>query len=289
MSYYSHIKRLERMTEKDKDYLFNNDWLYIQPKIDGTFGRVANINDEIICYSKRRKLDEFSGDNRGFKAYVMENKDLYNMFFNKFPEWELLGEWLVPHTIKLYSDAAWRRFYVFDVWDREEEKWVLPEDWMPHIPNGIDRIAPWLISTNEFTRNPQRIFKNYDWGFLLPEKDKSKFEGIVIKNYGTGKFAKMINPIYKEIAKKVHKPKPPVDQQSIEYKIARKYIDKHTVEKRWAEAENNIPKLLGTIYHDLIVDEIWGILKKFHNPTINFRALQAEVNKRIKELKPEVF
>jgi len=282
MTYYNHIKRFERLTDRDKFYLFNTNDLYVQPKLDGTFGRV---DPGLKCFSKKVNLTEFNGDNRGFKQYIQDNADT----FNKVPEnWALFGEWLVPHTIKLYNEDAWRKFYVFDVFDLENEKYILPEDWIP-VLNAlkIDIVSSIIYNVNEF--NKDTILNKHNWGFLLPDDQKDKFEGVVVKNYNTGKFAKIINPVYTKEKARVNKP---VKKDNIEAKIARKYIDIHTVNKRYEEVkgeENFIPKLLGTIYYDLIKDEMWSILKKFHNPTINFRNLQAEVNKRIKELKPEVF
>ena len=50
-----------------------------------------------------------------------------------------------------------------------------------------------------------------------------------------------------------------------------------------------IPQLLGTVYHDFITECLWQILKEKKNPSINFKSLQVEVYKQIKELKSELF
>ena len=50
-----------------------------------------------------------------------------------------------------------------------------------------------------------------------------------------------------------------------------------------------IPQLLGTVYHVLITEEIWNILKEFKSPKIDFKRLNKRSIERIKELKPEVF
>jgi hypothetical protein len=36
-----------------------------------------------------------------------------------------------------------------------------------------------------------------------------------------------------------------------------------------------IPRLLGTVYHELIAEELWDAVKKHKDPTINFKKLKA--------------
>ena len=50
-----------------------------------------------------------------------------------------------------------------------------------------------------------------------------------------------------------------------------------------------IPRLLSSVYHELICEEMWNVLKAFKNPTINFRALNNFVIAKIKQVKPEIF
>lgn len=49
------------------------------------------------------------------------------------------------------------------------------------------------------------------------------------------------------------------------------------------------PKLLGIIFHELIKEESWNIIKKFKNPTIDFKKLQTLTNSKIKQELPELF
>jgi len=50
-----------------------------------------------------------------------------------------------------------------------------------------------------------------------------------------------------------------------------------------------IPRLLDTVFHDLITEEMWRILKDHKNPTINFTTLKHFTIAKIKQIKPEVF
>ena len=84
----------------------------------------------------------------------------------------------------------------------------------------------------------------------------------------------------------------------IEARIADKFVTQHLVDKVHAKILNEtgdgwhsrlIPRLLHTVYYDLITEEMWEILKQFKNPTINFKLLNGYVTARIKELRKDVF
>lgn len=50
-----------------------------------------------------------------------------------------------------------------------------------------------------------------------------------------------------------------------------------------------IPRLLSVVYHELICEEMWNILKAFKNPTVNLKVLNNLTINRIKQVKPEIF
>ena len=86
-------------------------------------------------------------------------------------------------------------------------------------------------------------------------------------------------------------------QNMIEEKIITNYCTNHLIEKVYAKIVNEcegwnskyIPRLFGEVYHDLINEEMWDIVKKFKNPTINFKIIWTMVIMKIKETKPELF
>ena len=49
------------------------------------------------------------------------------------------------------------------------------------------------------------------------------------------------------------------------------------------------PKLFNTVFHVLIEEEMWNILKKYKNPTIDFSILNYHIIKKIKAVKNEIF
>ena len=79
----------------------------------------------------------------------------------------------------------------------------------------------------------------------------------------------------------------------LEHDIVDKYITEDFVEKEYCKLVNDmggwqskyIGRLLGTIWHTFIEEETWNIIKKFHNPVIDFSVLNKLVVQRIKEIK----
>ena len=86
-------------------------------------------------------------------------------------------------------------------------------------------------------------------------------------------------------------------KKMIEEEIAAKYITTALCEKVLSkiETEENgwsskfIPRLLNTIYYDLIKEESWNFIKEFKNPTINYKTLIHFVTIEIKFKLQKVF
>jgi hypothetical protein len=82
-----------------------------------------------------------------------------------------------------------------------------------------------------------------------------------------------------------------VKAETIEWQIATKYITFERVVKIARKIETDTGtevtikdtgRILGSVYHDLITEDLWTVLKKFRNPTIDFRALKKEVDEMTK-------
>ena len=85
-------------------------------------------------------------------------------------------------------------------------------------------------------------------------------------------------------------------KESVEEKIVLYYVTSAFIEKEyqkiaaplgWSSAY--IPRLFSSIYRELILEEMWNILKKFKNPIIDFKQLNYHIRQKIKNLKPEIF
>lgn len=273
----------------------------IMPKIDGTNASVWVENGIIHAGSRKREISK-EKDNAGFFEFATHDKRI-ELFFMAIENCNLrlFGEWLVPHSLKTYEEDAWRRFYIFDVFDDTGERFLSYEEYQPLLNEfGLDYIP--AMST----------IKNATYDNLLIEIENNKFlirdgegfgEGIVIKNYnfknrfGRTIWAKIVSNQFKSKHLKSMGPTDKKFKEMVEQKIVDEFIDNHFVEKVYAKIVNEcegwnskyIPRLLNTVFYDLINEEIWDIIKKFKNPTIDFRRLQGLITAKIKELKPELF
>lgn len=67
----------------------------------------------------------------------------------------------------------------------------------------------------------------------------------------------------------------------IEEEIANEYVTKHIVDKAVAKirteqgqfSAKKIPQLFGMVFHELIIEEMWEIVKKHKYPKIDFKTL----------------
>ena len=271
---------------------------YIFPKLDGTNASIWLDDNKLKAGSRTRELT-FEKDNAKFYEWVMAQENIFN-FFRKYKNLRLYGEWLVPHTLKTYRDNAWKKFYVFDVMVDTENSYLAYDDYKSMLSEfNIDYIPPLSIITNVSYEN------------LLVEVSNNKYlisngggigEGIIIKNYqfknkyGYVVWAKIIN---NELGDAHMKSQSQVKELGtiLEQKICDEYITTHLIDKTFAKIVNEmegwnskyIPRLFGIVFHDLITEELWNVIKKMKNPTINFKTLNSLAIIKIKNLKPELF
>lgn len=289
---YQHIERFG--TDEVQDIELGKCYLF--PKIDGTNGSVWMNENGIGCGSRRRELS-LDADNQGFMAYILNDKRVID-YLRKHPTHRLFGEWLVPHSLKTYRKEAWRKFYIFDVTiDRDEETvdYLTYETYSEFLNEfELDYIPPIAIVKNgSYEQFVDQLEKNV----FLVEDGKGAGEGIVIKNYdfynrfGRQTWAKIVRSEFKEVHTKTN------GKKMVEEEIAIEFCTDAFIEKTYAKivnAENGwrseyIPRLLETVYYDLITEESWQFIKKHKNPTINYKTLKHFITQKIKNTKVEIF
>lgn len=274
---------------------------HVFPKLDGTNASMW-LDLDTFGYGSRNRQLSHDDDNAGFmnELEFSEKGYPYKHFLRNNPDLILYGEWLVPHTLKEYRDDAWKRFYVFDVYDRVKEQFLHYDVYKPLMDKyGLDYI-PCI-----------KIIKNGTGEMFAHELDNARFmlkdtakagEGIVIKNYawesrfGRQTWAKMIGGEFKD---DFHKQWEPAEKASNtnEETIVAKAVTPQLVEKEYAKivtAENGwsskyIPRLLETVFHCVVTEELYSCWKLVKHGTINGQALRAFTIQRVKELKPELF
>ena len=280
---YQHVEKIDH--PEVNGLLFGE--CYIFPKIDGTNSSVW-MNEEIQCGSRNRHLT-LEKDNAGFMAWAKENNALRGLLLAR-PNIRLFGEWLVPHTLKTYNDNSWRRFYVFDVLEHDDlhhkgyryVKYDQYKEWLDEFQ--IDYIPPLATIQNPTKSSLQHYV---DSNQFLIKDGQGTGEGVVIKNYdfvnknGRRVWAKIVRNEFKyNNLKEMGAPRRDGQKNDTEADIVNQFVTGAMVDKVFAKLkldepwENKmIPRLLSTVYYDLITEEMWMILKKHKNPTIDFKRL----------------
>ncbi len=274
--------------------------VFVFPKIDGTNASVW-LNDGIVCAGSRRRKLSLISDNAGFYEHVLCDERI-KAYLAAHPKHRLFGEWLVPHTLRTYREEAWRKFYIFDVTlDIGDDLEYLPYNVYQSMLDefDLDYIPPLCVIKNgTYEQFIRWLGKNE---FLI-EDGKGAGEGIVLKNYayrnqfGRVIWAKIVRTDFKELHTKTMGPPGVPGKALIEEQITNKYVTQSLINKVYANIVNEsewqsrqIPRLLQTVYYELIKEESWNFVKEFKNPTINYRVLHRFVINKIKSLKPEIF
>jgi hypothetical protein len=271
---------------------------YVFPKLDGTNGSVWYEHGTLRCGSRNRELSP-DNDNAGFMNAMMVDKAVISFLYNE-PDLVLYGEWLVPHTLKTYNDDAWRKFYVFDVFDRKKERLLSYDEYSEGLVTaGINVIAPIAIIKNGSIDHFTECLSKAHY---LVKDGEGAGEGVVIKNYdytnkyGRQTWAKIVTNEFKA-KHHIAMGAPVVGGEIVEEKIAAKYVTQALVDKVEAKIVNEmggwsskyIPRLIHTVYYDLVTEETWNFVKEFKNPKVDFKVLSHYVTVKIKELKKELF
>lgn len=270
---------------------------YVFPKIDGTNGSIWLGDDGDICAGSRNRHLSQDKDNAGFFAWVNKQNNI-SEYLNENPSHTLYGEWLVPHSLKTYRDDAWRKFYIFDVMC--DDKFLSYDEYKEELEKYDIDYLPLLAIVNN--GNEVSYQKCLDKNVFLIKDGEGIGEGVVIKNYdytnrfGRVTWAKIVTNSFKE---QHHKEMgaPVMGQKIIEEKLIERFVSEHLVQKAHAKIVNDcdgwssrhIPRLLNTVWHDLITEEMWQIIKEYKNPNIDFSVLSRLCTSRVKQLMPELF
>lgn len=297
---YQHIERFGTMGVEGIEI----GTTYVFPKIDGTNGSMWKDNDTFHCGSRNRVLT-IGDDNAGFLS-TLQREIRFCDFFKNHPNYRLFGEWLVPHTLKTYREDVWRKFYVFDVIEQHPEdefkfRYLTYEEYQPLMEQYEIDYIPCLA---KFINGTEEAFiKTMEGNTFLIKDGEGIGEGIVIKNYnfinrfGQVTWAKIVNTEFKDKHTRDSGPIEKSAKSCAADRIVDEYCTTALIEKTYAKIVTEcdgwdskfIPRLLNTVYHDLIVEESWNFVKKFKNPYVDYKRVQKLITAKIKEIKPELF
>lgn len=292
---YPHLERLGNVEVEGIEHGLCN----VFPKIDGTNASMWIDEHNLFQYGSRTRTLSIEKDNAGFMQAMdcTPIGDPYKSLLYSYPNWRLYGEWLVPHTLKNYRDDAWRKFYIFDVYDNLTGQFITYDDYK----KALDSFGCTYIPCFQTVRNGD--FVTYTESakkikYLLHDPE-GVGEGVVIKRYdyenkfGRTCWAKVVLAEFKEQHVRTMGPDG-VGGEVFEEKLVRDLVTRHLVDKEYSKialegwSSRSIPRLLETVYRCVVVEELYDYLKK-NNGTINFKTLKHFVTSKVKELKKELF
>ena len=281
--------------------------VHVFPKIDVTNASIwLGENGIIHGGSRNRDLMGKDGsiktDNYDFASYwIKQNEDKLRQFFIGHAV-ILYGEYLVPHSLKTYRQNVWRKFFIFDVYDTTSHNFLTYDEYMPMLDKYELEYIPCTTKIDHPVLEQLNLLVQSNT--YLIEDGKGVGEGIVIKRYdyvnkfGRRTWGKIVRYEFKEINNKEFyiDNKIQQGQKFIELEIARHYITKARIDKLLCKVLKNemwdkkyIPELFNRMYHEIVTEEIWEIIKKYNNPIIDFKLLkQCNIN-QIKLEKNELF
>ena len=286
---FIHVERFE--DSKFNIPIFLNNMVFVFAKLDGTNHCAwADSDGNIHCGSRKREISKEHDNAQSFLYFTTEDKYAgLRKWLTENPRYILYSEWLhgmggakQTGTIKGYEKPG---LWVIDVFDTETGKYVPYPQYRKWLESVYDQVEPPLyIVDHPSYKDIQEMVENH---FNLPEDVLG--EGIVIKNYdyvdqwGHYQVAKIVNAESK-VGKGRIKTKVPL--QEVEKIIIDTYVTNADCEKakqkvcvkfNLDEFEVNNKTMgfyLNALYQDLIEEELWTILKKLKNPTINFGLLR---------------
>lgn len=224
-----------------------NPLIVITEKLDGANASFKYEDGEVKCFSRNNELNE-ENNLRGFYQWVKSN--IYPDDLEK--DCIYFGEWLVKHTIN-YPNEAYQKFYLFDVYDINSEKYLSYEV-VDKLGKDLNLyFAPLLY------KGP---FKGYEHlkSLVGVSKIGEIGEGIVVKNYdytdkqGEQLFTKIVSDKFAE-EHKVKKHKLPSGASELD-EFVETYLTKARIEKM-------LNKLIdeGLLENDYGIEDMGVILK----------------------------
>lgn len=263
MKKYSDVMRYGKaptvhMIEGSKDYII------IQEKLDGANASFRAEDGLIKAFSRNKELDAHE-TLRGFYGFVQDHLGLKAKDMNE--RYIYFGEWLIQHKVH-YRDEAFGRFYLFDVYDTEAEKYLS----FGQVQTAAEELDLMLIPV--LYEGPYQSLEHIQ-SFVGKSVLGPVGEGVVVKNanysdkHGNQLYTKFVSKEFTEMANiKEHK----IDKQQKDgiqlfveasvskarvHKLLLKLVDEgHLVEDFAIEHMGQILKLMGPrLFEDIVKEE----------------------------------
>jgi len=250
---------------------------------------------EIRVGSRNNDLTANGNEFNGAVKYANTHAGIKE-FLNYSPQCRLYGEWLVRHTLS-YNETAYKKFYLFDIYDETAQKFISQEDvqslgkeyGIETVPYLGELINPNLKELTKFVEGQESIIGG------------KVREGIVIRNpefvnkFGDKVNAKLVSEGFMEDNGIVFGGNNKFSDCYWEQYISNKYITLERVQKIMNKIQpevnerldmQHIPRIIGTVYHDMITEEAWEIANKAHK--VDFDNLKRICSKKAKQVYTDI-
>ena len=285
---YIHVERLG--TEETEGIL--NGEVEVTPKMDGTNACIWWDNGMHAASRKREIVTQ--RDNAGFARWIFDDSPTVRVLreiCKEKPEWIIYGEWMgydkFVGSIKDYDDEALGRFFVFDVLDTVEGKYLPRREWASLEPSLEKFAVPVLGVLSNPTE--EDVLAVAEQNRYMLEHANHNGEGVVLRNdsfvnrFGRQARAKVVLDEYKQ-NKRASKRRA-VDG-GIEQSIVSAFVTDAEMAKAKAKTETYFNEAFSTsqgkmvgyylniVVRDCLWDECANWVKKFKPKSVDFGALQ---------------
>ena len=308
MSGYKSYLHVERLEHPDCEGLLQNDFVAITAKVDGTNACVYWDADlgKVGGGSRKRALTE-NKDNANFYAWLHSSNEeaiALRQFVIDHPRFIVYGEWLGDSkfvgSIKTYDSSSLGHMYIFDVFDTEKKEYLWEFTWRNLLT--AYHLSSWFVELFCVLYHP-----SYDDIVAVAKRNKfllsnaeNKGEGVVCKakdwknKYGHTCYGKIVLDEFHQ-HKRQGRHQPQIAREGVEHDIVEYFVTDAEMTKAKAkvcidcdvdEFDVKSGKMVGMYlnycWNDLL-EETKMICKKYKNPIIDFKVLNAEVKNQARK------
>lgn len=263
----------------------------VTEKLDGANLSIWMDNDVLHVGSRNNDLTlngnlfngavEYCNAHPGIRKALQEN-----------PTYRLYGEWLVRHTLA-YNETAYKKFYLFDVLSEPEGTNYMIQSGVQEfgerygietVPNLGEFINPTLKDLTKLVEGQKSVYGE-------------KREGIVLRNpefvntFGDKCNAKIVSEGFMEDNGITFGGNNKYSEVYWEQFVSNKYITLERVQKIMQKIQpeinkrldmEHIPRIINTVYHDMIQEEGWEIANKVKK--LDYDVLKRICSKKAKQV-----
>lgn len=275
--------------EENKELLANDDdWIYIEEKMDGANTRFLIVDGKVIVGSRNVQITNDEGElqnERWRRAYNFVMEKLKKVDLKRYDRLMLVGETMVRHSI----DYDWSRIppiLMFDVYDLNEGRFL---DYNEKCRIFDEMNLP-IVPLVKIVKAKDLRSMKIDDDFVPQSKWRDgKAEGVVFKNYKRQIFAKYVLTEFREVNKMAFGGSKKYASNDTE-KVLFQYCTNQRIEKKIFElideGEELNMKLMQflpkRVWDDIVEEEGKNILNS--NYIIDLKKLRKMIAKRCLEV-----